>query len=469
MIDPAKHMPDVAAPADPPPVDPLLGASRSVAWFAVVLLCLAQIVSTIDRGMLALVIDPVRADLGISEIQIALLQGFAFSVFYVTVGLPLGAVADVVNRRRLLVGGIIVWSAATIGGGLAQDFGHMFASRLVIGVGEAVLGPCAVTMIADLFPPTGRGRPMAVYVFGSMIAFGVGSLVSGHILQVAPQGAFASIPLLAGLAPWRIAFVLVGGAGFVVAALLLLLREPARQGLGAGAARKTGLRANLGYFADFRGVFLPLYGALAMFAMGISAATGWGAVLLTRTFGFAIGTAGKALGSGQILWAIAGAALASVIVDRVAGRAGPVGKVYLAGVLALAAIPASLAVLAPNGTIAVVLLSEIMGVSALYGTTMLSVIAEITPVRVRGLSVALYAFVMTLIGGSLGPIAVAFLTERVFAAPSQVGWSIVIVGIAALCISALLACVAARQLQAAGGRDPAMGALIAMPGLPRPA
>ena len=91
----------------------------------------------------------------------------------------------------------------------------------------------------------------------------------------------------------------------------MLLREPARQGLGAGLARQTGLKANLGYFADHRGVFLPLYGALALFAMGISAATGWGAVLLTRTFGFSIGAAGKALGSGQIVWAIIGALLAS--------------------------------------------------------------------------------------------------------------------------------------------------------------
>lgn len=439
-----------------------LRPGRAIAWFAVVLLCIAQIVSTIDRGMLALVIDPVRADLGISEIQIALLQGFAFSVFYVTVGLPLGAVADVVNRRRLLVGGVIVWSLATIGGGLAQNFGQMFASRLLIGVGEAVLGPCAVTMIADLFPVSGRGRPMAVYVFGSMIAFGVGSLVSSYILQIAPQGAFDAVPLLARLAPWRVAFVLVGAFGFIVAALLLLLREPVRQGLGAASERKPGLIPSLRYFSDYRGVFLPLYGALALFAMGGSAATGWGAVLLTRKFGFSISEAGKGLGSGQILWAIAGAALASVVVDRVARNAGPVGKIKLAGVLALSAIPATVAVLAPTGSMAVLLLSEVMAASAIYGTTMLSVIAEITPVRVRGLSVALYAFVMTMIGGSLGPIAVAFLTEKVFAAPEHVGWSMAIVGTVTLCLSALLALVAARQLRLAGNREEAMGGLIAV-------
>ncbi len=138
--------PDVRAPAS--------------AWAWVLLLCLAQVVSTMDRGMLALVIDPVRADLGISELQVALLLGFAFALFYVCAGLPMGLLADRVNRRRLLIAGILVWSLATLAGGLAQDFGQMFASRLFVGVGEAVLAPCAVTLISDAFPAQSRGRPM---------------------------------------------------------------------------------------------------------------------------------------------------------------------------------------------------------------------------------------------------------------------------------------------------------------------
>lgn len=417
----------------------------AVAWFTVFTLCVAQIISTIDRGMLALVIDPVRADLKITEIDIALLQGFAFSIFYVTVGLPLGAVADMVSRRRLLVGGILVWSAATIGGGLAQDFGGMFTSRLFIGVGEAVLGPCAVTMISDLFPVHGRGRPMAVYVFGTMIAYGIGSLVSGYILQVAPQGAFDGLPYIGTLAPWRIAFVLVGAFGFVIAAVLGLLREPARQQR-AASAETTGFRAGLTHFWAARAVFLPLYGALAFFAMGGAAATGWGAVLLTRAYGYNLGAAGKGLGSAYIAWAAIGAIIASVLVDRVARRAGAVGKVRLAAGLALLCIPSVVAVAAPNGTIATILLAEVMFASALYGTTMLSVISEVAPLRVRGLAVALYAFVMTMIGGSIGPIAVAYLTEHVFKSPAAVGSSMAIVGIAALLLSATLAWVASRHV-----------------------
>lgn len=454
MADTIAFPTSAAAPHDTP------RAPIGMAWFAVVVLCIAQIVSTVDRGMLALVVDPVRTDLGIDDFQIALLQGFAFSVFYMTVGLPLGAVADLVNRRRLLIAGIIIWSAATIGGGLAQDFGQMFASRLFIGVGEAVLGPCAVTMISDLFPPTGRGRPMAVYVFGSMIAYGVGSMVSGFILQIAPQGAFTGVPLLAHLAPWRIAFVLVGAFGFLIAGLLLFLREPPRRGFADSADRKTGFRANLGFLVHHRAIFLPLYGALAMFAAGGSVATGWGAVLLTRVFGFTLGAAGKGLGTGQILWAVMGAAIASVLVDRVARRGGPAAKVRLAAVVALLGIPSTLAVLAPNALAATVLLAEIMFVSAIYGTTMLSVIAEVTPARVRGFSVALYAFVMTMIGASLGPLAVATLTQRVFGSPASVGSSMAVVGIVAFGASALLALLAARRFAATGDRAQAMASFF---------
>jgi MFS family permease len=437
-------------------------AGGAAAWFAVMVLCLAQVVSTVDRGMLALVIDPLRADLQISELQIALLQGFAFAVFYVSVGLPLGLLADFVNRRRLLVGGVIIWSAATIGGGLARDFGEMFASRLCIGIGEAVLAPCAVTMIGDLFPVDRRGRPMAVYVLGTMVAYGFGSVISGYILNAAPRGVFDVIAPLRGLAPWRIAFILVGSFGVVLTGLLLLLREPSRQESGAAQPIGQRLRASLRYFSDYRSLFLPLYGSLALFALGGAAVSGWGAVLLTRSFGFKPGSAGQSLGSGQILWALAGALVASVLVDRVSRHSGAAGKIRLTAALAVVAIPAALAAGAGQGSVAAILLSELMFASAIYGATMLSVISEVTPIRSRGIAVALYSFVMAIIGASLGPLAVAFLTERVFGTPSAVGASIAIVGTGGLLASAALSLFSARQLKRAGARGGILADLLAV-------
>ncbi|WP_260928500.1 MFS transporter [Novosphingobium sp. 9] len=157
------------------------------AWCIVVLLCLAQIISTMDRGMLSLVVDPVRHDLSITDMQIALLQGVAFSVFYVLAGVALGLVTDVVSRKWLLIAGISVWSAATLATGLAENFTQMFVARLLIGTGEAVMAPCAITLIADLFPAKRRGKAMALYMFGSMIAFGLGTLLTGYVLEAAPE------------------------------------------------------------------------------------------------------------------------------------------------------------------------------------------------------------------------------------------------------------------------------------------
>lgn len=430
-------------------VDSAHSGSVGRAWLTVATLFLAQIVSTIDRGMLALVIDPVRADLDISEMQIALLQGFAFSIFYVTVGLPLGAVADAVNRRKLLLAGIAVWSAATVAGGFAAGFGSMFASRLFIGVGEAVLGPCAVTMISDLFPPERRGRPMALYVFGSMIAFGLGSLICGLILDLAPQGAFAGLPVIGKLAPWRIAFVLVGLSGVVLLALLATLREPPRT-VAAAAPGHEKLSFGQGMRAMGRQyrLFVPYYLALALFAVGGVVATGWGAVFLTRIFAYDIGSAGKALGLAQVLWAALGVVAAGIVVDRVGRRFGVAGRMRLAAGLTVLALPSALPQFAGSGTMAIVMLGELMFVMAIYGTTMLSVLSEIAPPSLRGFAVALYAFVMTLIGGSLGPVAVAWLTQSVFADPQAVGWSMAIVGTLAFTLSALLAFVAAAQFQA---------------------
>lgn len=429
--------------AGSPPLEAQALPSPVMAWAAVVALCLAQVVSTIDRGMLALVIDPVRADLGISEIQIALLQGFAFAVFYVSVGLPLGYLADKVNRRALLVTGILVWSAATLGSGFARSFGDLFLARLLVGMGEAVLAPCAVGMISEMFPPERRGRPMSIYVLGTMVAFGIGAAVCGAILGAAPRGAFAGWPVIAHLSPWRVAFVLVGLSGVPVALLLAWLGGSGGQVRGVAAAG--GGREALRTLAERRRVLVPLYGAIGLFAMGAAASTNWSAVMMTRGFGVTVAVAGKSLGGAMIVWALIGAGLASWLVDWVARRGGTAGKIGLSAFVTLATIPSCLGFLAPGFGGAVVMSAEVMATSAVFGTIMLSVIAEIVPPGTRGLAVALYAFVMTMIGGSLGPLAVAGLTEHVFASPRMVGASMAIVGGSALVAAALLALCAARR------------------------
>src|SRR3546814_7421547 len=127
--------------------------------------------------ILTLVVEPVRADLAISDLQISLLQGLSFGLFYAVMGIPLGLMADRFSRKRLLMFGIVVWSLATMYGAEAALFGELFAARLLVGLGEAALAPCAVSTIADMFPPERRGRPISVYLLGQAIAPGIGLFI----------------------------------------------------------------------------------------------------------------------------------------------------------------------------------------------------------------------------------------------------------------------------------------------------
>ena len=271
----------------------------------------------------------------------------------------MGLIADVVNRKRLLMAGIVVWSAATLASGLAETFGHLFAARLFIGIGEAVLAPCAVTMIADLFPVSRRGKPMALYIFGSMIAFGIGSVITGFILKAAPQGAFDGIGILEGRAPWRIAFILAGGFGLVLAAAFVPVKEPVRAKAKVIKVGSDGLCESIRVMLGNLQIYLPFYLALALFGVGISVVFYWGPVLMTRVFGYPVDEVSKMLGLGShSLGRSRGRARGGCRDPTfVARRNGPVGLIGVAAVISLLGIPASLAVLAGNGTAAVVLLS----------------------------------------------------------------------------------------------------------------
>ena len=151
----------------------------------VLVLAFAGVVSVLDRTILNVIVDPVRADLGLSDVQISVLQGLAFGLFYATVGLPLGLTVDRYARRSLVIAGIIVWSLATLVSGFAQTFEQLFAARLLVGLGEAVLSPAAISLIADLFPPTTRGRPISLFLMGQAAANGLGISVTSFVTNAA--------------------------------------------------------------------------------------------------------------------------------------------------------------------------------------------------------------------------------------------------------------------------------------------
>jgi MFS family permease len=194
----------------------------------VILMTVAYMFSFIDRYILGLLIDPIKADLGLSDTQIGLLLGPAFAIFYATMGLPLGYLADRVKRVWIVAIGVFVWSLATVASGFAQKFSQLFIARMGVGVGEATLSPCAISMITDSFSKKDRGKPIGFYTMGMSLGPAVAYLSGAAVLIWAQSVDLVNLPIIGEISPWQLAFIIVGLPGIVLAVLIAMLREPQR-------------------------------------------------------------------------------------------------------------------------------------------------------------------------------------------------------------------------------------------------
>jgi MFS family permease len=422
--------------------------SKSRAWTLVLILCLASVVSTIDRGIFTLVVDPVRHTLKISDIQISLLQGLSFGIFYATVGVPLGLVADRVRRRNLVILGLLVWSAATVLGGLAPNYFWMFVSRLLVGLGEATLGPCAVSMIADMFPSSRRGRPTSIYLLGQAVSGGLAVMFVGQVLSISAAGGFKALPGAQGLEGWRMDFVTAGLLGLLVAALLITQREPERRGVALPKTGGLSAGAALRYFAENWRVFVPYYLGFAFMSLAAYGMIGWNAVLLMRRFGMSPTQVGHWLGLASVVAGAVGSLLAGQIFDHLGRTGRRTSRLATLAILPLCALPATMAVFAPNGAVALIVMSIMTMVWPMIGVSMLSSVQEMTPNNMRGVAVALFGLVNTLVGAVAGPLLIATATEHLFKSPASVGYSILTVAAPAMLIASALYFAGLRALGA---------------------
>src|SRR5580698_8610275 len=253
---------------------------RSYAWCVLAILVATAIVSYTDRQVLSLLVDPVRRDLGISDTQISLLLGTAFAVIYGIAGIPFGMLADRISRRNLIFFAVVVWSIGTVACGYSQSFGQLFAARIVVGLGESVLSPAAISLISDYFPPSRRGMAVGCFLSGIAIGIGASILIGGGVLHLVEVGAMVGTPL-ASLAPWRMVLLLIGAPGLAWALVILLIREPPRR----VAHRSTALEAGIPMRRAALYVVAPIYLVVAMASLVDNAVGAWAPSLLIRNFG----------------------------------------------------------------------------------------------------------------------------------------------------------------------------------------
>lgn len=243
------------------------------AWWTVGVLTFAYIVSFVDRTALSLLIGPIQADLEFSDIELALLHGAAFGIFYAIMGLPLGWLVDRLPRVPLIAAGVALWCLATAACGLSRTFGHMFVARIGVGVGEAVLSPAALSLISDNFPRERRGLPIAVYSMAASLGTGLALIIGGLLISAINSAPPIHLPLLGELAGWKAVFIIIGLGGAVLLPLLATVAEPPRRSetdTGTTAARG-GLWTFLIERRRFFGVYYAGVGACALLIYGIMA------------------------------------------------------------------------------------------------------------------------------------------------------------------------------------------------------
>ena len=182
-------------------------------WYVVAICMVAYIFSFVDRQILALMIEPIKHDLQLSDTQFSLLHGLAFSLFYAFMGMPIALLADRFSRPRIIAIGVAFWSLATAVCGLSRNFTQMFLARIGVGIGEAALSPATYSMLSDMFPREKLGRAVAIYSIGSFIGGGVAFLIGGYVIDLLKNLDSVTVPLLGSMRPWQVTFFLVGLPG----------------------------------------------------------------------------------------------------------------------------------------------------------------------------------------------------------------------------------------------------------------
>ncbi|MEH6583292.1 MAG: MFS transporter [Halioglobus sp.] len=402
-------------------------ATPGQARYALAVLLLAYILSFVDRNVMAVLIGPIREQFSISDFQYSLLHGFAFSMFYIVLGLPIARLADRHNRKWIITIGVFCWSVMTCLCGAARSFAMLFLARVGVGVGEAALSPSAFSLLSDLFPPDKLARAIAVYSLGITIGGGLAYIVGAAVYQYFAAGGDIVLPLFGMVSPWQMTFIVVGAPGFLIVVLLAFLKEPKRQQAVDAVAPDTSLAEVWQQLKDHKQAYFSLMAAMGVLSLLGYGTMAWYPEFLIRTFGMERGDAGGQFGMifliAGSLGALAGGWSVQPLTER-GYKDAPLRIILTVACLWL--VPACLGPMAPSAEWAVIAACPIVFfLNAHYGVAIAG-LQFITPNHMRAQISALMLFVTNFFGLALGPTAVALLTDFVFGDDQALRYSLLV-------------------------------------------
>lgn len=376
-----------------------VGYSAGYSRYVLGVLFVVYVFNFIDRQVLAILLESIKADLGVSDTWMGFLSGFAFALFYTFAGIPIARWADRSSRRSIIALGLTLWSTMTAASGLARNFLQLAIARVGVGVGEAAGSPPAHSLLSDYFPPDRRATALAIYAtgvyVGAMIAYLAGGWMVEHF-------------------DWRTAFIAVGLPGIPLALLVrFTVREPPR-GLSESGPVDAGDQS-IGEVIRFllsRRSFVHLVIATSCTSLTGYAVLAWGPAFLGRVHqmeSMEIGIwLGLSIGVGGTLGALAGGAIA----DRLGAR-DQRWYMFLSALVSIAAVPFAVGfVLLDQTRAALLCFLAFYFLANMYIGPMLSMTQGLVKLRMRATASAILLFILNMVGLGAGPFLVGFLNDQ---------------------------------------------------------
>lgn len=369
------------------------------AWIVLGVLTLIYISSFVDRQIIAVLATQIQEEMAMSNLQVGLLYGTAFSFIYAVCGIPMGRLADLYSRKLMILAGLVVWSLMTIVSGFATSLTFLIIARMFVGLSESALSPAVYSLLSDYFPPEQRATVFSVYASGIFIGIGTAFLAGGTVAQ---------------LYDWRTALIAVGAPGLVLAIVAWWIIRELPRGLNRGSGRyetEMPMLEVLGYMLSKKTVLFHLAGFSFLALTGYTVLGFIGTVLteihqaqdLISSYGwFMLATGFSVMLSGKAA-------------DWLAGRWGASRRFILGIVAGLACLPLYyFGLFADHGLTALVLIGSANIISSSYNGVAAALIQYLVKPNMRALAGGLYLFVISVIGFGIGPPLTGWLMDTVF-------------------------------------------------------
>lgn len=400
--------------------------SPGKAWYCTAILALGSMITALDRGIINLLIEPIKLDLHLSDVEVSLIIGFAFTFFYAIFGLPVARMIDHGIRSRILAIGIGIFSTMTMFCGMAANFWHLFLARMGLGVGETTVGPASFSLLSDYFPPHRLSRAITVMQLG-FVGGSAGALLLGGWLIATIGAQPHTLPILGVVKGWQAVLMTIALPGFLTALLVLTVREPARR----GAKRHEGPVDEVFRFVfRHRLIYLPLLIGMGLRSAQMYGIQSWAAPFYQRTFGWEPSQYAVVGGISILISMPLGLFLGNFFTEKLSAKGYP--DAHIRVVLIATCVSVSLGMIfpmMPNPWLAAALACAASLTAMVVSTPEIAAIQTVTPNALRGQMTFVFMFTINVIGSGAGPLIVGSFSQYVFG-ESNIRFSLVAVAMA---------------------------------------